>query len=1493
MALNKKYKRNYLDAVKNVIPTFYFAEDFDISGYKTASTDELVNSHINFCINQPSLLNISSCTNSFDYSSINTFSGIAPYFIVDNKTTYITARDFELDIMHPLGYCVGEYTGQPCTFFTGDNSITDFSADQKKTFRNFLSGTLLPKITLNSPSLASTTASAFDNTASGTHTHLIKNLGWAYFLNTSGADASYSPSSYVASAVADVYFEESPFDTLVGIKGVEEYIWHGWGTLSSTYGGLLPASYVSSTGVYTSGTQTLSALKSLVDVVYSTDYLSEGDTYVKDALDGYLSTGDSLEGQELAAPFSRFLQAVSYSLFDTNNDVSKLKSLYDIERCPDELLPYLADLIGWQVYGSNPESWRRQIRGAVGLYKKKGTKEGLYDAITTVLPTTPLHTSSISEFYESYIPYLLYYLIKTDTTLFDSFESFNFTKGQELIPDDYSSTDMDENIRKVIDWMLFKAAHLYFPDLFWVGNYKFDFADPEFKFFYRGRVFPVPPWEDEKFYKNCDVTEELATFFERELTCLGVSETNALKFKQYILNNTVKGAGNTKFYDNGFLFLTSSLNQPPNRDSIVANFEVDKFDYLSLWNGKSSHFDVDVSSGTFDSDFFQGEGFVKQDFFESLAVIDKHSPAKAIARTRVNLDHTDNLNSYIFNCPSIRYWTSDMPASGTQAGAFDTGVSFRGIPGSFGGDFPTPDNSTRSIVNHAVRPVFRREAVDSPYDLANLVGFAVSANPMSTGVFRNAMRRRNFSKTLQKGGLYTRTGFNMPSYFNASSAGADPNVEYQALGLLNLIFKYHNVVNPYDLYEVSSFPYNLDVWTKCWDLSSDNDMSGIYASATFDIRGQERLESSKCNPYVARDRTPEFYNILYSIFENNVKYEANYVAQQNKFLTNVSSFLDASTSYYNHLRDTREFSQEDMYDITLGQRRVSRGSLAGIHKTFRDFIQYYGPGGLGNYLLTEIEEGGLNILAHAYGPLLYNAKFNIDGSAVDDSVSSVLISKTISEEYPFSVKDLTGLNNITASTAATDLYVGGDEYRNPYVLSGVEFTDSIGGTSKFTIFNLDPSTWVRGASNYLIDNPIVVWKPEGGLPRLRYSVKDYGPLTNVLVPEHDFEFELRATVGTQDSKTLGSGSFGVWIHTDIESDYHGSPVVWSYMPNGNWEMTPVSAVQAGTGANYVKNNLTHVLDYEETYTPKHELGKATLCMLQESNKDVLVDMREDDFQSRAFKFNTKNAPIKVPLAYYQVQNQVHRADQNYVVEVFMFDNPDESKFGISDYISIKDTTQLDRLKHKHSFTYNDYSQAITTGSDNFVFLDDKGDEIPAGIELVVDVSGDVTKGSDGTKVTFKEADSYGEIISRFILYSQINAKTSNRWTLDANGTAINIPSYSHIGNFYTGASSTITPDTITITGKTKGSNIIKEVMEYVPYESEETMGILREFNRLRKGLASRNPNVVSDGDTDNPTGIEDPKDMFGPEGGSRLNYKVAPVWEGTFAEQYTRLILEN
>ncbi len=90
---------------------------------------------------------------------------------------------------------------------------------------------------------------------------------------------------------------------------------------------------------------------------------------------------------------------------DTTNEVSKLTSLYDIENCPPNLLKYMASLIGWELKGSSVEGWRRQIRFATDLYKQKGTKEGIYNALTTVLPATSFESSRISEFYESYIPF--------------------------------------------------------------------------------------------------------------------------------------------------------------------------------------------------------------------------------------------------------------------------------------------------------------------------------------------------------------------------------------------------------------------------------------------------------------------------------------------------------------------------------------------------------------------------------------------------------------------------------------------------------------------------------------------------------------------------------------------------------------------------------------------------------------------------------------------------------------------------------------------------------------------------------------------------------------------------------------------------------------------------------------------------------------------------------------------------------------------------------
>ena len=287
--------------------------------------DELINSHINFCIKQSSLFNISSTDN---FSAMGTVAGLSRWFVKQNNLTDITARQLNLRLFEPMGYSAKEYT-------------------TSATFKSFLETAILPKITLNSSSLAVDTSSAFADTASGTHEHLINLLGWGYFLNTSGyTTSSYSPSSYVASAFTDIYFKGETFDTTKGIKGLSHYIWRDWKDLSGVSTSLLPKDLKPGATTYTSGTQNRDTLDALVDIVYNNQYADKGDTFVKESFIDYIDNGNFLTGEEQVGPFSKLMKAFSYSFFDTNNSVSKLTSIFDIENCPDHLLPYLSDLIG-------------------------------------------------------------------------------------------------------------------------------------------------------------------------------------------------------------------------------------------------------------------------------------------------------------------------------------------------------------------------------------------------------------------------------------------------------------------------------------------------------------------------------------------------------------------------------------------------------------------------------------------------------------------------------------------------------------------------------------------------------------------------------------------------------------------------------------------------------------------------------------------------------------------------------------------------------------------------------------------------------------------------------------------------------------------------------------------------------------------------------------------------------------------------------------------
>jgi hypothetical protein len=64
-------------------------------------------------------------------------------------------------------------------------------------------------------------------------------------------------------------------------------------------------------------------------------------------------------------------------------------------------------------------------------------------------------------------------------------------------------------------------------------------------------------------------------------------------------------------------------------------------------------------------------------------------------------------------------------------------------------------------------------------------------------------------------------------------------------------------------------------------------------------------------------------------------------------------------------------------------------------------------------------------------------------------------------------------------------------------------------------------------------------------------------------------------------------------------------------------------------------------------------GSKYKCLNIENKHDVLKNLSEQDFVDIKIEFNTKNKPIAVPNSYFdQVSHQVHRLNQQYVIEIF-------------------------------------------------------------------------------------------------------------------------------------------------------------------------------------------------------------------------------------------------
>ena len=766
--LNQKYfKPNYYEAVKYIIPQYLTEDDKETFGESVDIKDLVINSHINIANDLSSVLVISGVEGTV-YSSISSLEGITPYFIKQNNLTEITPDKFERRILNKV-----------------NKSFTNFTTSSS--FYDYISGTLLPSLELNNP-----TAEIDPTfTQEDTHNYLIQNLSWMYFLNTTGT--LYNPSSYVADLIVNKLYRGQPVLLNDTLKGLTEHIWRN--NLP-----FYPSSiFASSNSTYSSGTQQLDNLKTWVDVIYSPLYSDRSDFTVKDCFESYIDYGLQTTEKIVNGPFTKFLRALSFLAYDISDINETIGSFYDIDDCPDEFLPLLADLIGWDLFGTDPQRWRLQLRSAVAIYKTAGTKSGFQSALNSVFPKDlfPIQTY-INELYESYIPFLMYYALATESSYFETFDKQTWTPqiALDMQVNGYSSSSMDENIRYVVDHIL-NEVYLAFP------NNIPTIPNELNKFYFRGREFPIPPFEEYPYYINWELNKDILLFIADRLACFGVSEEFTTDFIQYITDNALDDDDEPR--SSSFLFFTSGYNDPPNIERLVSELDIKRFEYVPLWSGKSSHFKVVLDASSYD---FGKKGIDLSDpdsgdaFKIAARVTRKFAPAHSIPLVSLEIAYLDPFNTSFQsnNLPLILPNKVELHPQNNFVSALNIGSYKRDLnPG--GVDVP------RSATQSNVSP--------------ELVGGTSIDN-----IDRKTLRRRSYEKVMPFNGYYDRTGFNMPNSFTMQSEASAVS-----LGLIPSSLQFVPIPDHVNLPKI---------WTQCEGLDSKNYYYEYAVSNTFASRGDKR-----------------------------------------------------------------------------------------------------------------------------------------------------------------------------------------------------------------------------------------------------------------------------------------------------------------------------------------------------------------------------------------------------------------------------------------------------------------------------------------------------------------------------------------------------------------------------------------------------------------------------------------------------------------------------
>jgi hypothetical protein len=465
------------------------------------------------------------------------------------------------------------------------------------------------------------------------------------------------------------------------------------------------------------------------------------------------------------------------------------------------------------------------------------------------------------------------------------------------------------------------------------------------------------------------------------------------------------------------------------------------------------------------------------------------------------------------------------------------------------------------------------------------------------------------------------------------------------------------------------------------------------------------------------------FNSKYAIDRGQLPgiYAAMHRIGENKKLLNSQVAIEASTSsleaYLDALILARSFEGEDPNDFAALTAEINRiqALLDGDYRSYTasgtnsNTAGYTFPASVNDYYNFEFgrdlhrlyhiyhenfqwhrlspdvqKQDGANIFSHTFGPLLYNHDFEELGSVTTQVASSFanpdkidVTDTAFTGPGSFVTSALSSLVYVSSTSSYEDTVVA--ERTSSGVVEAVELvlTSGTEADSSFSIIKVPGSQRASYEDPFLFDKTLVLMRSGvGAASRLRFDISKYDadsthPITNnFLSPEHEFKVTLSSLISRDSGATLGGRSVGVWIHTKPEDGK-----MWSFTSDGEWTQHDQLISRQDMLTKYSHTKQVPLTSRNpNSSNSSSTTNYACLDQVTSNRNSPVMGLGEQDFSSFEVTFNTRNRNLRLPRDYQKDYNQLHRLDQNYVIEVFMAPGAQPDEFMLVDKVQVQDLT---------------------------------------------------------------------------------------------------------------------------------------------------------------------------------------------------------------------------